>query len=77
MAAHAAIVMTAAREQEKSENLELALQNDRRIGIAIGIMMHSQNLAQREAFDFLVNVSQRLNHKLRDVAGVPGAGGVA
>ena len=32
--------------------------------------MRGENLTHDQAFDFLVNVSQRLNRKLRDVAGV-------
>ncbi|MBW0100857.1 GAF and ANTAR domain-containing protein [Pseudonocardia sp. KRD291] len=78
LAAHAAIAMVAARERENADNLEAALHNSRQIGIAIGILMRSESLTQDQAFDFLVNVSQRLNRKLRTVAGViVEAGGVS
>ncbi|SFN27515.1 GAF domain-containing protein [Pseudonocardia ammonioxydans] len=70
LAAHAAIAMASARSREHGENLEAALENSRRIGIAIGILMRGENLSQNRAFEFLVDVSQRLNRKLRDVAGV-------
>lgn len=68
LAAHAAIAMLAAYEHERAENLEVALQTSRQIGIAIGLIMHSHNLTEDAAFDFLVDTSQRLNRKLRDVA---------
>lgn len=68
LAAHAAIAMSAAREQDKADNLDAALQNSRQIGMAIGIVMHSHDLDQHQAFDFLTDISQRLNRKLRDVA---------
>ncbi|MFP5069197.1 GAF and ANTAR domain-containing protein [Pseudonocardia nantongensis] len=70
LAAHAAIAMLAAREHENAEHLETALQNSRQIGVAIGILMRGESLTQDQAFDFLANVSQRLNRKLRDVAGI-------
>ena len=77
LAAHAAIAMVAARERENAENLEAALQTSRRIGVAIGILMHGEQLTQDQAFTFLAEVSQRLNRKLRDVAGaVVDAGGI-
>lgn len=70
LAAHAAIAMASAREREYAENLEIALQKSRRIGIAIGIVMQSEKLTEDQAFAYLVDVSQRLNRKLRDVAEV-------
>lgn len=69
LAAHAAIAMASAREREH-EHLETALENSRQIGIAIGILMRGENLSQDRAFAFLVDVSQRLDRKVRDVAGV-------
>lgn len=70
LAAHAAIAMFAAREHKNAENLEIALHNSRQIGIAIGILMSRKQLSQDQAFNFLVNVSQRLNRKLHDIAGM-------
>lgn len=70
LAAHTAIAMASAGEREHGENLEIALQNSRRIGIAIGIVMREENLTEDEAFAYLVDVSQRLNRKLRDIAEV-------
>ncbi|MBP2367875.1 GAF and ANTAR domain-containing protein [Pseudonocardia parietis] len=70
VAAHGAIAMASAREREHGENLEIALQNSRRIGIAVGIVMRDEHLTEDRAFAYLVDISQRLNRKLRDVAEV-------
>ena len=68
LAAHAAIALAAAREHQNAQSLESALHTSRQIGTAIGIIMVRQGLDQDQAFDFLVNASQRLNRKLRDLA---------
>lgn len=80
LAAHAAIAMLSAGLSEDTDNLKTALDTNREIGIAIGILMHAENLSREQALDFLVDSSQRLNRKLRDVAaaivewkGVPGS----
>ncbi|MDQ4119414.1 MAG: ANTAR domain-containing protein, partial [Actinomycetota bacterium] len=75
--AHAALGLLAALEHDRNYNLQAALENSRQIGIAIGILMSSQRLTREQAVGFLINVSQRLNRKLRDVAGViADAGGI-
>lgn len=77
LAAHAAIGLVAAGEHEESGHLQTALKTSRQIGIAIGLLMATEKLTQDQAFDFLVNVSQRLNRKLRDIADVIAeAGGI-
>ncbi len=77
LAAHAAIALAAARERRNAKDLESALHTSRQIGTAVGIIMVRQGLGQDEAFDFLVDASQRLNRKLRDLAGaVVAEGGV-
>lgn len=68
MAAHAAIALAAAREHRNVQDLESALHTSRQIGTAVGIVMVRQGLGQDEAFDFLVDASQRLNRKIRDLA---------
>lgn len=70
LAAHAAIALLATRDHEEIQNLNAALHSNRQIGVAIGIVMATQKVSQDEAFDFLRNLSQRLNHKLRDIAAV-------
>lgn len=70
LAAHAAIAMVAAGEHDLTLNLERSLHTSRQIGTAIGIVMMRQGLDRDEAFAFLVDASQRLNRKLRDLADV-------
>lgn len=70
LATHAAIALTAARDHQQTEDLEAALENSRTIGIAIGLVMSAQELPRDRAFNFLVNISQRLNVKLSDIAEV-------
>lgn len=65
-AAHAAVALTTARERE---HLEEAIQTRDLIGRAKGILMARQSITDDQAFDLLRRASQRLNVKLRDVAG--------
>ena len=50
------------------EHLETALQTNRRIGVAIGILMSRHGLSEDDAFNLLARASQLANRKLRDVA---------
>jgi AmiR/NasT family two-component response regulator len=52
----------------RADNLEIALQSNRRIGIAIGILMSSRQLSEADALDCLVQASQGQNRKLAHVA---------
>ncbi|WP_175479448.1 ANTAR domain-containing protein [Geodermatophilus siccatus] len=56
---------TASRQ---SENLQAALESNRRIGMAIGILMVTRQLTDDAAFDCLRQVSNQRNVKLRLVA---------
>ena len=67
-AAHAGLALQAAEEQERADNLEIALRNSRRIGTALGILMHSHRIDEPHAFDLLRRRSQDTNRKLADVA---------
>lgn len=49
-------------------HLKAALQSNRRIGIAMGIVMSQLRISDDEAFAALRQVSQRTNRKLHDVA---------
>ena len=55
-------------ERQHSEHLETALQTSRVIGAAIGIIMVSEHLTDREAFERLRRASQDRNRKLRSLA---------
>ena len=48
--------------------LQRALVSNRRIGMAMGILMERHRLTEEHAFDRLRDLSQRSNVKLRDVA---------
>jgi GAF domain-containing protein len=67
-AAHAAVAYQAARDHDKSVNLEIALHSCRRIGMAMGIVMTREAVTEQQAFEALKRVSQKRNRKLADVA---------
>jgi AmiR/NasT family two-component response regulator len=48
--------------------LQRALVSNRRIGMAMGILMERHRFTEEQAFDQLRDLSQRSNVKLRDVA---------
>lgn len=52
----------------KAHSLTAALHSSREIGMAVGILMNSQQLTEEAAFNLLVATSQHLNRKLRDIA---------
>ncbi len=68
LATHAALGIRAAQDKERAEQLDQALQSNRQIGIAIGVLMAGGAMTQEEAFSVLRRASQHLNRKLRDVA---------
>ncbi|HST49956.1 ANTAR domain-containing protein [Jatrophihabitans sp.] len=65
---HAAIALAKVSDRERAENLETALQSNREIGMAIGILMARYGLTDHAAFDLLRVTSQREHRKLRDIA---------
>lgn len=65
-AAHAAMALSTAIHEAQMEE---ALQSRDLIGQAKGILMAREGINASEAFDMLRRASQRLNLKLRDVAG--------
>lgn len=67
-ATHAALAFAQARESSRAEHLAVAVQSNRRIGVAIGILMTQHLVDEEEAFALLRRVSQASNRKLRDVA---------
>ena len=54
--------------QRDVADLSLALESNRQIGIAIGILMNQLRITEKEAFDRLRVTSQHLNRKLREIA---------
>ena len=67
-AEHAAISLRLARVEEQASNLQVALESNRRIGIALGIIMIEYRVTDQVAFDMLRMFSQNQNRKLREVA---------
>jgi AmiR/NasT family two-component response regulator len=57
-----------AEQERQIENLQLALQNSRTIGVALGILMATEKMTRADAFGVLSRASQRLNRKLSGIA---------
>lgn len=55
-------------ERERSANLQTALESNRRIGLAVGLVMAEYHLGPEAAFDVLRRSSQATNRKLRELA---------
>jgi hypothetical protein len=53
---------------EEVEQLRSALVSNRRISMAMGILMRDRNIDEDQAFAYLRHMSQHSNRKLRDVA---------
>lgn len=68
LAGHAALAVSAARDKQQAEQLDRALQSNREIGVAMGVIMARGGLTREQAFHVLREASQRLNVKLRDLA---------
>jgi ANTAR domain-containing protein/GAF domain-containing protein len=67
-ATHGALAVAGAAAQEKADNLVIALQNSREIGVAMGVLMTRHQTTREEAFNLLRIASQRMHRKLADVA---------
>jgi ANTAR domain len=57
-----------AQASEGPFDLERAVQSNREIGVAMGILMAREMCTQSQAFNRLRTASQQLNRKLRDIA---------
>lgn len=67
-AAYSSMALLAAARGDQVNHLTRALETNREIGVAIGILMAGGKLTQRQAFDQLRIASNTLNRKLRDIA---------
>lgn len=65
---HAAQAVMSAHLRSRSENLERALQSNRDIGTALGVLIAMHKLTREQAFDLLRIASQNTNRKLHAVA---------
>jgi GAF domain-containing protein len=68
VATHGALALKAAAAREQIVHLERALNSNRDIGTAIGILMFEHKITRSQAFDLLRLASQHANRKLIDVA---------
>jgi GAF domain-containing protein len=67
-ASYASLLLMNRLHEDKVLRLERALESNREIGVAMGILMAQRRWSQAEAFERLVTSSQHLNRRLRDIA---------
>jgi GAF domain-containing protein len=67
-AAHAGIALSHAISASKAAHLERALASNRRIGMAVGILMYAHRITDEQAFDLMRTISQHTDQKVREVA---------
>jgi hypothetical protein len=67
-AAYTSLTLLNQIHHEMVMNLQRALESNREIGVAIGILMARALCTQQQAFDRLRTASQGLHRKLRDIA---------
>jgi hypothetical protein len=65
---YASLLLRNRSSEDKAARLEEALEGNREIAIAMGILMAQHRWTKSEAFDRLVQASQHLNRRLRDIA---------
>lgn len=68
LATHSAIALAKANAEEQNSHLRAALDSNRRIGVALGIIMATYKTTEAQAFDLLRMASQHSHRKLRDIA---------
>lgn len=68
LATHGAVVLSQQLASRQAGNLSKALQSNREIGVAMGILMNQYRFSRHEAFEVLREASQNSNSKLAAVA---------
>ena len=68
LATHAASILSETIAKDRATNLERALDSNREIGVAMGILMHQRGFTRQQAFDVLRVASQNSNRKLAQIA---------
>ena len=68
LATHCAIALAGAATRSNNDHLRQALESNRDIGAAIGILMGTKLVTKEQAFDLLRIASQHTHRKLREVA---------
>lgn len=68
LATHAALAMQAMRAQDRARHLAVALESNRKIGTAVGILMVRHQWQEGQAFEAMRKYSQDHNVRLAEVA---------
>jgi hypothetical protein len=68
MATHGALAMSALRRGETAAHLSRALESNREIGVAMGVLMSQHKISREQAFNLLRITSQHTHRKLSDIA---------
>lgn len=68
LATHAAVALSGAKASNQADHLRQALESNREIGIAMGVLMSRHALTSQQGFDLLRMASQHTHRKLRDIA---------
>ena len=68
LSTHGSLLVTAMLARGRATNLMRALESNREIGVAMGILMQRHQLTREQAFEVLRGVSQDSNRKLSVVA---------
>jgi signal transduction protein with GAF and PtsI domain len=68
LSTHSAIALSRIADREQNDHLQNALQSNRKIGAAIGIVMAKYLLDEQQAFDALRVASHHSHRKLIDIA---------
>jgi ANTAR domain-containing protein/GAF domain-containing protein len=68
LAAHISTLVALHDVRHEAAHLQTALQTNRQIGAAIGVLMAHHKITEPEAFALLRTTSQTLHRKLRDIA---------
>ncbi|MGQ1799110.1 ANTAR domain-containing protein [Kocuria oceani] len=68
LASQAALVVSAQLRRQQAQNLERALESNREIGAAVGVLMARHGLTRCQAFDLLREASQDSGRKLAAIA---------
>lgn len=69
LASHGSLLVSVTLARGRATNLTRALETNREIGVAMGILMQRHQISRDEAFDVLRTASQDSNRKLSAVAG--------
>ncbi len=68
LADHAAIAIEGSLVEDRARNLDVALESNRLIGTATGILVERHKLTPEQAFQLLRTISQHSNRRVLDVA---------